>query len=105
MSAQLVFPLFVFQRRRYIEIEAGLILAGQLIVDIPKDQKPTRHQQQVISDIVRHLTAQAQAGQLPYDALVYGWAGGCRPANAVDVDDDALMSAWVKEGTVIGIRA
>jgi hypothetical protein len=31
-----IMPVFVFARRSDIEIEAELILAGQLVVDIPK---------------------------------------------------------------------
>jgi hypothetical protein len=98
-------PVFVFKRRRDIEHEAGLILAGHLIVDVPKSRKkPKQREQQMIVEIVQRLTAQAQSGQMPDDAIVYGWPGGCRPANAVDVDNDALMASWAKERLVIGVR-
>jgi hypothetical protein len=98
-------PLFVFARRRDIEIEAGLTLAGQLIVDIPKRKKLKQCYQQMIVEIAHRLTAEAQSGRMPDDAIVYGWAGGRgRPANAVDTDDDALMTRWAQESTVIGVR-
>jgi hypothetical protein len=36
-----IMPLFVFARRRDIEIDAGFILAGQLVVDIPNGKTGT----------------------------------------------------------------
>jgi hypothetical protein len=97
-------PFFVFWRRPDIEREADFILAGQLIVDIPKTKKPKRRQQRMIAEIVQRLTASAQSGQMPVDAVVYGWSGGSRPANAVDVNDDALMAAWAKDRIAIAVR-
>ena len=42
---QRVMPLFAFFRRRDIEQELGLTLAGNLIVDIPKSRKsPLPHE-------------------------------------------------------------
>jgi hypothetical protein len=95
-------PVFVFGRRRDIERETGLILAGQLIVDIPKNTKPRRRHQRMIADIVQMLIA--RAGEMPEDAMVVGWPGEHRPANAVDVNDDALMASWAKDRTVIVLR-
>jgi len=104
MTEKPTMPLFVFARRRDIEIETGLILAGQLIVDLPKRKKPKRRHQQMIAEIVQRLTAEARSGQMPDDVLVIGWHGGRRPDNAIDVDNDALMAAWAKERVVIGVR-
>jgi hypothetical protein len=105
MTKELIMPVFVFMRRRDIERENGFILAGQLIVDIPRSRKkPKRREQQMITEIVQLLSANAQSGQMPDDAVVYGWPGGCRPANAVDVDNDALMASWAKERIVIVVR-
>jgi hypothetical protein len=97
-------PVFVFGRRSDIERETGLILAGQLIVDIPKTKKPKRRQQRMIVEIVERLSAAARSGQMPADAMVYGWPGGCRPANAVDVHNNALMAAWAKDRITIAVR-
>jgi hypothetical protein len=97
-------PVFVFARRPDIERETGLILAGQLIVDIPKTKRPKRRQQRMIVEIMKRLSEAARSGQMPADAMVYGWPGGCRPANAVDVQNDALMAAWAKDRMVIGVR-
>jgi hypothetical protein len=101
-----VTPLFVFIRRRNIEFEAGFILAGQMIVDIPKSEKPTEHQQQVIAKVIRRLTDDAQSGRMPEDAILYGWPASeaSRPANAIDIDDDAVMANWAKDRVVIGVR-
>jgi hypothetical protein len=107
MSASLeapTMPVFVFGRRSDIERETGLILAGQLIVDIPKTKTPKRRQQRMIAEIVERLTADARSGQMPADAMVYGWPGGSKPANAVDVDNDALMASWAKDRLVIAVR-
>jgi hypothetical protein len=104
MTEKPIFPLFIFERRSHVEREAGFILAGQLIVDIPNRKKPKRREQRLVTEIVQRLTAAAQSGQMPDDALIYGWPGGCRPAKAVDVDDDALMASWAKDRAVIGVR-
>jgi hypothetical protein len=104
MNTNEVYPVFVFGRRSDIERETGLTLAGQLFVDIPKTRKPKRRQQQMIREIVQRLTAEARLGRMPEDAMVYGWPGGCKPANAVDTDNDALMAAWAKDRLVIAVR-
>lgn len=100
-----IYPLFVFARRSDIERETGLILAGQLIVDIPKTRKkPKRREQRMIMEIMERLTAEARSGRMPEDAMVIGWPGGCRPANAVDADNDALLAAWAKDRITIVVR-
>jgi len=104
MTEKPTMPLFIFARRRDIERENGLILAGQMIVDIPKRKKPKRRQQQMIAEIVQRLTADARSGQMPDDAIAYGWPGGCRPVDAVDVHNEALMASWAEERTVIAVR-
>ncbi len=98
-------PTFVFERRRDIELEAGFILAGHLVVDIPKRPKLKTRQKRMITEIVQQLTKMAQSAQMPDDALVYGWPGGRRPPDADDIiDDDALMASWASRSVVIGIR-
>jgi hypothetical protein len=99
-------PAFVFERRRHVEQEAGFILAGQLIVDIPKGTKPKGRHKRMIAKIVQQLTAEAQSGHMPVDALVFGWRGGLKPPNAVDTHDDEMMSDWVesRSGGVSGPR-
>jgi hypothetical protein len=105
MNAAPEMPIFVFARRADIERESGLLLAGQLVVDIPKTKKLKRRQQRMITGIVERLAAEVRSGRMPDDVfLVYGWRGGCRPANAVDVDGAALMEAWAKDRIVIAVR-
>jgi hypothetical protein len=99
-----IMPAFIFGRRRDVELEAGFILAGQLIVDIPKGKKLNQREQQMITEIVQRLTAQAQSRQMPDDAIVCGWPGGSRPANAADVHDNALVESWAKDRVVIALR-
>ena len=87
-----VMPVFVFQRQRDIEVETGLILAGNLIVDIPRDREPSQQEQLMVTHIVKLLTEEAGAGKLSDDAVVYGWPDGRRPADAdATVDNDDLM--------------
>jgi hypothetical protein len=82
-----------------------LIFAGTLVVDFPKDREPTPRQRKQIMEIVDDLIARAQSGQLSNDACLYGWPSeGGRPADAVDVDDDALMTGWIQRSLVIGVR-
>jgi hypothetical protein len=58
----------------------------------------------MITGIIQQLTAEAQSGLMPTDALVWGWHGGARPPNAVDTSNDEIMSAWVARSVVIGVR-
>jgi hypothetical protein len=105
MSAQKIMPAFAFGRRHDIELEVGLILAGQLVVDLPRGTEPTEDQQQMIGEIVRWLMEDAKSGRLPADAMVYGWhGGGGRPPDAVDTDNDEVMLAWANTRLVIGLR-
>jgi hypothetical protein len=97
-------PACVFIRRRDIELEAGLILAGQLVVDLPKNAGSTRHHQEMVASIIQGLLTEVRSGQIPDDAVVTGWHGGCRPDNAVDVFDDALMAAWAETRLVVAVR-
>ena len=97
--AQPVFPAFVFHRRRHIELEAGLILAGTLFVDIPKDDKR-------VTDIVGAIVQQLikTVGSQPALSEAVGWNGGVRPPNAVDADDEKIMRPWIERSRCIAVR-
>jgi hypothetical protein len=98
-------PAFVFKRQHDIELEAGFILAGYLVVDLPQEEELTEDQQQMLVAIIRHLTDGAQSGRMPADALVYGWhGGGGRPGNAVDTGNDEVMAAWARDCLRIAVR-
>jgi hypothetical protein len=107
MKTEPVMPAFVFGRRHDIELEAGFVLAGQLILDFSKQAEMTQHDNEMIAAIVQRLTADAQSGKLS-DAndLVVGWRSpdGCPPENAADIHDDALMASWAKDRFVITVR-
>ena len=104
-NEQPIMPAFVFLRHRHVEREAGFILAGQLIVDIPKGTKKLKgRHKRMIAKILRRLTTDAQSGFMPADALVFGWHGGSRPPNAVDTSNDQIMSAWAARSIVIVVR-
>ncbi|MCK1640339.1 hypothetical protein IVA95_22700 [Bradyrhizobium sp. 157] len=102
MNEQKIMPLFVFQRRRHIELEGGSILAGQPIVDNPKQAQLKARHKQMINSIVQKLGAEATSGRMPADALVL--VRTARPANAVETSNDKVMAAWAKNSLVIGVR-
>jgi hypothetical protein len=53
-------PAFVFARRHDIELEAGFILAGMLIVGLPREvEELTEDEQQMVAAIIRQLTDSA----------------------------------------------
>jgi hypothetical protein len=104
LSKQQTMPAFVFARRHDIELEAGFILAGMLIVDLPRKVELTENEQQMVGAILQKLTDAAQSGRMPADALVYGWHGGGRPPDAVDTGNDEMMAAWARDCLTIGVR-
>jgi len=100
-----IMPVFVFDRRRDIELEVGFILAGTLIVDIPSKTILSDDDQQLIAEIVQALTARARSGQMPDNATVYGWPNGERPPDAdATINDHALMDRWAKTRVKIVLR-
>ena len=107
-SDQPVMPAFMFERRSHVEHEAGFILAGQLVVDLPKGTEPTERHKRMVQDIINQLTAEARSGFMPADAVVCGWHGGTKPPNAVDTNidtnDDKIIRAWIERSLTIGVR-
>jgi hypothetical protein len=103
MIEQRIMPAFVFARRRDIELDADFILAGMLIVNLPREVKKL-DQQQMVAAIIRQLMDAAQSGRMAADALVCGWHGGRRPPNAVDISNDEVMAAWARDCLTIGVR-
>ena len=96
-----IFPMFAFRRKHQVELENGYILAGHLIVDIPKEGEA---EQRMVAEIVRHLIIHADSGQMPKDALVFGWRGGVKPAKAVNTKDATIMEPWAKRLMGILVR-
>jgi hypothetical protein len=87
-----IMPIFVFERRREIEVEEDLLLAGELFVDFE------RHS---LGAAIERLLAQARRGALPEDGFVIVWRGGSRPASAVD---DQAIDTWLEQMTRIALR-
>src|SRR6516162_6331678 len=98
-------PAFMFGRLRHIEIEAGLILAGTLVVDLPKDREPKRKQKRMVNEIIWRLTAAVRAGQMSEHDEVFGWPGGRRPDNAdAFVKSEEAKASWAKNHLTIAVR-
>jgi hypothetical protein len=91
-----IFPSFVFERRRDIELETGLTLAGHLVVNGPPSDPEARA---YAASVIRDLIELVRSGQMrDRHDIVWGWpVPGGRPPNAVDTDDDKLMAAWAKD--------
>jgi hypothetical protein len=99
MTQDRTFPFFVFVRDLDAEREGGFVLAGRVVFDLPKDTPPQRVEFEtdyVIREVLSRET----------DSLI-AWPKGSKgekPANAVDVDDDALMGAWAQDRLTVAIR-
>lgn len=98
-----VMPAFLFVRQSQVELEAGYILAGHLIVGIPKRSTLGRRDRRMIAEIIDHLKAAALSGALPANGHSIGWHGA-RPADAVARDDAQAWTAWEKRCTAISVR-
>ena len=59
-----VTPAFVFARRPDIEHQGGLLLAGILVVDLPKAPKENKRNMRLVEEIVQELIERAQSGVL-----------------------------------------
>jgi hypothetical protein len=59
-----VMPVFVFARRPVIEHHGGLLLAGILVVDLPKPAKENKRNMRLVEEIVQELIERAQSGVL-----------------------------------------
>jgi hypothetical protein len=97
---------FVFERHHDIELE-GYALAGVLIIDFPKSKRrvPDRAQR-MANPIILHLIMMVRAGQLPYDAKVYGWKDDIWPPNSDEITENkAVIKAWADKRVCIGVRA
>ena len=97
---------FVFERHHDIELE-GYALGGVLIIDFPKSKgRVPDRAQRIATPIIQQLIMMVRAGQLPHDAIVYGWKNGIKPPNADDItENDVVMEAWADKRVCIGVRA
>ena len=100
------FPVFVFERRRELEIEnPDFELAGTLRFNTFGRRSPTRRQQLELAKIIHRLTHDARSGRLPLDGrIVVGWGGGLKPPDAADVTDETVMGPWRRRAFVVAVR-
>jgi hypothetical protein len=99
--------LFVFERHRDIELEAGYVLAGILVVDLPKPDrmsaKVRAEAQQMTSEIILQLSKMAASGYMPEDAKIFCWKDGKDRPDEI-TEDAELMRAWRNDRLCIGVR-
>ena len=98
--------LYVFERHHDIELEAGSVLAGILIIDLRRlvEEAGTDIAQQMISEIIMQLSKMAEAGQMPEVAQIFWWADGKDRPDEI-TDDIELMRVWADDKVRIGVRA
>jgi hypothetical protein len=97
-----VVPAFVFLRRSDIEQQGGLLLAGILVVDLPKAAKENKRNMRLAEEIVQELTERAQSGVLG-DELTVGWHGGHKP-ESFNRNDDVSLATWARGCLKITVR-
>ena len=100
MTNRLTFPVYVFTRTA--GREDGVI--GTLHFN-SFGRRPKMRARREITEIIAHLTAEAQAGRIPLDGVVVGWPGdGRKPESAADTNDEEVMRPWIKRAFKISLR-
>jgi len=94
-------PDFIFGRDKAAEKAGGFILAGRLVTDIPKRERPSESDQRMISEIVECLTREAKRDPDMSEASI--WRGGVKPANATPISDAAVI-ARMRRCAVVVVR-
>ena len=97
------YPAYFFVRDHDAEREVGFELAGLLFVNIPKSKKLKKRQRLEMNYIVKQLYEDIKADPLTVIKCAL-WHGGQRPADAVDVNDDALMQAWADDLVCVAVE-
>jgi hypothetical protein len=103
-APRVIYPVYMFERRQRDENSAR-ILAGSLRLNNFGQRRLSHRARRELAEIIRNLTADAQAGRLPENALVVGWPRhGRKPENAADVTDAAVMSSWTARAFTVAVR-
>jgi hypothetical protein len=99
-------PEFLFERRPDVEVERGLLLAGLLTIDIPKEPlPPEKRHVGMIDAIVERIVTSAVEGDMPADGLTVGWHGdGAWPPNPIDIEDDDAVAEWRERSLTFFVR-
>jgi hypothetical protein len=97
-------PNFIFERDKTAEETGGFMLAGKLLTDISKHTKPSAGDQQLISELVGHLTRAAERD--PHMDRASIWRSGVKPSDALVEGPafDAAISVRLKRCIVVGVR-
>jgi hypothetical protein len=97
---RLTFPVYVFARTA----GRGDGVIGTLHFNT-FGRRPKMRARREITEIIAHLTAEAQAGRIPADGVVVGWpADGRKPVNVVDTSDEEVMRSWVKRAFKLSLQ-
>jgi hypothetical protein len=94
--------MFLFYRNDGIERDGGYLLAGKLVVDLPKDAEANEANKAMVASIAQELTQRARCRALA--PVTIGWERGERPPKGVDVDSDAALERWASDRFTIGLR-
>ena len=87
-------PLFMFIRSAELENEAGYVLAGALIIDVPPGAVQEGDTQDMILDIVRDIIDHTGRGG---NDNIYGWPEGVQPEDVDTLADEATLRAWTEK--------
>lgn len=74
-------PDFIFLRRRDIEIEANLAMAGMLVTDIPKDRQLLTRDTQLIQQVTTNIRQLVE--REPELGVAGIWRTGTKPADGL----------------------
>lgn len=96
-------PDFIFGRRRDIEEEVGLVLAGTLVTDIPKGSRPRKRDQRLIQLVISQLVRAVQSD--PSIVETGMWRRGTKPPEGLAPPfDDHLMEERCKRCICVTVR-
>ncbi len=83
-------PDFIFSRRRDIELECGLTLAGMLVTDIPTGRKLSKSDGRLVQHIISQLRERVKSAPDLTNAGI--WRTGLKPADGLSPPfDDRLL--------------
>jgi hypothetical protein len=99
--------VFCFERQREIELEnTEYVLAGHLVIDIPKSAADDAKTKKVVNDIVLELSKMAGSGRMPEDALIFCWKDGKSRPDEITDDQEfvVLLQEWADDRLRVGVR-
>jgi hypothetical protein len=97
-------PDFIFGRRADIEREAGFVLAGQLVTDIPVGSKIRKADRRLIAQLIRQLVKLKRNDPWLHETGLWPRHSSKPPDGLSPPFDDELMRARCRRCIVIAIR-